>query len=86
MIQSCKYCLSQKYSCPRCEGSVFVQTLTQRMPNFEFKSASIIICYNEKCENYGEFKIQTKDAIDDSKEFVCDECKDKGEDWINSNG
>jgi hypothetical protein len=50
-----------------------VQTLTASLENKVF-NASVIICGNLKCHNYGEFKVQTIDAF---TEFVCSDCLHK---------
>jgi hypothetical protein len=72
VILSCKYCYRQTHLCPRCEGKVLVRTINEIIHG-SLKSASIIICLNVDCSNYGEFKVQTINSMD--HDFVCDECK-----------
>jgi uncharacterized protein YlaI len=75
MILTCRYCLYQKHLCPRCEGPVVVKTINE-LANGEIHSCSIILCLNLSCSNYGEFKVQTVNAVVDT-DFVCPECTEK---------
>jgi hypothetical protein len=70
MILSCKYCLSQKNLCPRCEGSVIVRKITE-VVHAEFFSTSLILCTNPNCKNYGEFKQQDAYSV---VIYTCDDC------------
>ena len=70
MIRSCKYCLSQTHLCPRCEGPVEVRRITA-YAHAEAFSTSLILCTNLECQNYGQFKQQTVEAIE---VYTCPEC------------
>jgi hypothetical protein len=73
MIQCCKYCLYQRHTCPRCEGPVLTRTINE-FYNGENHSCSLILCIDPMCSNYGQFKVQTQEAIDELSDFICPDC------------
>jgi hypothetical protein len=76
VIESCKYCLTQRHLCPRCEGPVVVRTITEFTPSLGYVSCSVYLCLTMPCENYGHFKLQSDASV---VTIVCDKCAKRAE-------
>ena len=75
MIQTCKYCASQKRSCDECHEPVISRTITEFIPSEPYSvHATFLLCDNLNCKEYGKFN---REHAEHNESYVCDkvECQ-----------
>ena len=71
MIQTCKYCMSQKRSCDACHEPVISRTITEFIPSEPYSvHATFLLCLNMYCTEYGKFN---REYAEHNESFVCDD-------------
>lgn len=76
MIQTCKYCATQKRSCDQCGNSVISRTITEFIPSPPYSvHATFLLCTNLDCTEYGRFN---RELAEHNESYVCDsiECQE----------
>jgi len=69
MIQTCKYCASQKRSCDECGQSVISRTITEFIPSEPYSvHATFLLCTNMKCKEYAHFN---REHAEHNQSYVC---------------
>jgi len=69
MIQTCKYCASQKRSCDECHEPVISRTITEFLPSEPYSvHATFLLCTNMDCKEYGRFN---KEMAEHNQSYVC---------------
>lgn len=77
MIQTCKYCTSQKRSCDSCHGPVVSRTITEFIPTPPYSvHATFLLCTNIDCNEYGRFN---REYAEHNESYVCSssECQEQ---------
>lgn len=75
MIQTCKYCASQKRSCDECGSEVISRTITEFIPSEPYSvHATFLLCTNLDCHEYARFN---REYASHDQSYVCskDECQ-----------
>ena len=70
MIQTCKYCMTQKRSCDECGSSVISRTITEFIPTQPYSvHATFLLCTNPDCREYARFN---REYAEHNESYVCD--------------
>ena len=75
MIQTCKYCTTQKRSCDECGEPVICRTITEFIPTEPYSThATFLLCTNLECKEYGRF---LREYAEHNEPYVCpsEECQ-----------